>query len=217
MTKRVISAAIGALAGYAGGAMVGGVAVLLFASSEVEQQAFMTGVFVTGPLGAIVGAIVGTYIGGRAPKSPPSSTTVSRGSAASAIGFGVIAALIVGQLMNWVLWPVIFASGIIDLQQIAGRMAFVAINALPAVLAGVITAWMSGMHRPMRNACITGALLIVPILFSLPTILRAYSLVPQSVLPLAVSIGLRPAGAIVGAFLVGIGVTRKAQPRSPAV
>ena len=70
MGRRVAMGALGGLLGYAIGAFGGGWLVSLLSSNTHDRsvEAAMTGAFVLGPLGAVVGFLVGVLRRSRSPR-----------------------------------------------------------------------------------------------------------------------------------------------------
>lgn len=62
--KRLVITLLSAVAGYVGFAILGYGATLLFSPNmhDLELEAAMTGVFVSGPLGVLVGAVLGAWL-----------------------------------------------------------------------------------------------------------------------------------------------------------
>ncbi len=65
---RALLAIAGLVAGYAAGGLIGAVLIELFSTNRHDKslEAAMTGAFVTGPLGALVGLIIALWW----PRSP---------------------------------------------------------------------------------------------------------------------------------------------------
>ena len=61
MARRTATALLWAVAGYLVGAFAGGYAIALLSSNTHDRsvEAAMSGAFVTGPIGAVMGALVG--------------------------------------------------------------------------------------------------------------------------------------------------------------
>ena len=74
------------------------------------------------------------------------------------------------------------------------------VGAIPAVVCGIVTGRMTP-RSPTRDGALAGLILLAPMLLSIVTVVRAYASVPQSPLPLILTILLRPAGAWVGGAL----------------
>ena len=74
MLRRLLFAALAGLAGYVTAAVAGGFLVNLLSSNTHDRsvEAAMTGAFVLGPLGAIVGFAIGFRRSGR-PRSFPTA------------------------------------------------------------------------------------------------------------------------------------------------
>jgi hypothetical protein len=60
-----------------------------------------------------------------------------------------------------------------------------------------------GPRRALHHGLAVGVLLLVPLLFELPRLLQAYDAVPQPLWPLWLTVALRPAGGMAGAYLTG--------------
>lgn len=65
--KRFVVVVLSLVGGYVAGALGGHAAVQRFSANTHDRavEAAMTGAFVTGPLGAIVGGVVGFMVSGR--------------------------------------------------------------------------------------------------------------------------------------------------------
>jgi hypothetical protein len=62
MARRIAMALVWAVAGYLVGAFAGGYAISVLSSNTHDRavEAAMSGAFVTGPIGAVMGALLGT-------------------------------------------------------------------------------------------------------------------------------------------------------------
>jgi len=108
---------------------------------------------------------------------------------------------VLAELERWALWPFLIGHAVLNLEQPAHRLAFVLVGAIPAVVCGIVTGRMTP-RSPTRDATLAGLILLAPMLVSITTVIRAYAAVPQSPLPLILTILLKPAGAWIGGALV---------------
>lgn len=72
---RAVWVLLGLVGGYVAGAVLGAVLVSGFSGNTHDKglEMAMTGAFVTGPIGALVGAVVAWVIGARGRRGPPSA------------------------------------------------------------------------------------------------------------------------------------------------
>lgn len=119
-----------------------------------------------------------------------------------AVAAGFVLAMALTLAERWALWPLLFGLGRFDLSHPLVRMVFTFVGALPVVAGGYLAARMAATN-PLRQGITVGALLILPMLFSLAVVLRAHHDAPQSSVPWMIALALRPIGGALGAVLTG--------------
>jgi hypothetical protein len=119
-----------------------------------------------------------------------------------AVAAGAALAWILGRLLQWLVWPRVLGAGLLDLDQLLGRLLFILVGAIPVVIGGYVAARLAP-RQPLRHGLAVGVLLLLGVLVDLPRILRAYEAVPQPMWPLLLSMALRPLAGMGGAYLTG--------------
>ena len=117
-----------------------------------------------------------------------------------AVLVAVLGAAVLMLLNRWVIWPLLFHPGYRSLQQPGGRFILLVLGAVPAVVGGFLAARLAP-EKPYEHALAVGVLLTLPVLWTVPMMLRFYRQVPQSPVPFVVAVALRPLGAAAGAWL----------------
>jgi hypothetical protein len=137
------------------------------------------------------------------------------GRSVTAVLGGAALAWALAKLAQWLLWPRVISPGLLDLDQLLGRIVFILVGAIPVVVGGYLAARLAP-RQPLRHGLAVGVLLLLTILFDLPRILRAYDEVPQPMWPLLLSMALRPLAGMAGAYLTGRVEPGIPEPAPPA-
>lgn len=132
------------------------------------------------------------------------------GASVRAVLAGAGVAAVLGFVAGLLIWPRLISSGMLDLEQFNSRLLYTLIGALPTMLGGYIAGRMAP-NRPLAHGVAVGLVLWIPLLVSLPVVLRAYRAVPQSPLPWVLAWALRPIAGAAGAVLTG-----RVTPTAPA-